>query len=163
MLFLPTDKSRAFGNQMLTNAALSGLFYGPFSLAVLLFFARGRLGNTPLLPYAYAFDFALVLFLYYYNNIVRRGRLFSRIIDTVWVSEGQLFYRTNPWLFTKSTEGVCAIQGLRLTRKSIMSVNLIELSSGQGVSREYGLYLMENSLVNEQALLDMIEQWPKDR
>ena len=158
MHFPPTEQSRAFGNQALTNAALSGLFYGPLTLVVLLFFARGKLGTTPLLPYAYAFSIAVVLFVYYYNNIVRRGRLFRRVIDTVWVSEGQLFYRTNPWLFTKSTEGVCALQGLTLTKKTIMSVKLIELSSGQGLSRGHGLYLIENSLVNERALLDILEQ-----
>ena len=161
MNFPPTDKSRAFGNKALTEAALSGLFYGPFTLAILLFCAWAKLHGTPLLAYGFGFTIALVLFLFYYNNIVRRGRLFSRIIDTVRVAEGKLQYRTNPWLFTKPTEGVLDIEGLVLTRKTIMSVKLIDFSRGPGVSTGKGLYLIEDSLVNERTLLDILEQWPK--
>lgn len=163
MHFPTTDQSRAFGNNALTEAASSGLFYGPFSLAVLLFFARGKLHGTPLLPYGCGFTIALVLFVYYYNNIVRRGRLFSRIMDTVWVTEGKVYYRTNPWLFVKLTEGALDIENLTLTRKTIMSMKLIEFSRGPDVATNKGLYLVEDSSVNERALLDILEQWPKHR
>ena len=161
MHFPPTDQSRAFGNKALTEAALSGLLYGPFTLAILLFFAQGKLRGTPLLPYGYGFAVALVLFVFYYNNIVRRGRLFSRIMDTVWVAEGKLYYRTNPWLFTKPTEGALALKDVAWTRKTILSLQLIECCWDPGLSTSKPLYLIENSLVNEPALLDILAQWPK--
>jgi hypothetical protein len=162
MLFNPTDQSRNFADQARRSAALSGVFYGPVTLVFLLFSAWVKLGRTSSLPYAYAFGIAVVALVYYYN-IVRRGWLFNHVIDTVWVSEGKLFYRTNHWLFMKPTEGTLAMNDLTLTRKSIMHLNLIELSSGPSVSRGYGLYLIENSLVNEQALLNLIEEWSKDK
>jgi hypothetical protein len=161
MFFSPTEQSRAFGKQLIRNAALSGLVYGPFTLVFLLFSAWVKLGNTPLFPYGCGFAMALVLFLYYYNNIVRRGRLFTRIIDTVRVAEETLYYRTNPWLFTKPTEGTLALADVTLTRKTIMSVKLLEFSRGPGVPKGKKLYLIENSLVNEGALRAILAHGPK--
>jgi hypothetical protein len=161
MLFTLTDQSRAFADNVRTEAARSGLLYGPVVLVLLLFSAWVKLGNTPIVHQAYACIFFLVVFLYYYNNIYRRGRLFSRIMATVWVSEGKLCYRTHPWPLFKSTEGAVALQDLTVSRKTRMSLPLLEFSSGPKVTSGDGVYLIEHSLVNEPALLQLIEQWPK--
>lgn len=150
--FNQTDKGIDFARKSLRDAKLSGLIYGPVTLAFLTFSAWVKLGRTPIINYAYAITFIVVLFIYYINNIIRRGIFFNSVIDNVWISDGKLVYTTNQWICMKSKTGELSMANIALAKKTIMGLNTIQLSSDKV------LYIIKDSLFSEKDLIMLIEQ-----